>query len=650
MLKIQVILGFLVQSFSMLLAQEVPVASQVKLAVAAAPAELRDGATVYGHSAKGDLVVIRKGSNDLVCIADDAEQSGLNVSCYHQDLEPFMKRGRELKAQGKSFQEIFDLREREVKEGKLTMPKDPSSLYVFTAAEGQFDKATGEVTKGYPLCDIHSLRYCAKHRLAADAKRSRDALDNGPGHPSCPYHDQSPQGINPSCMKQLLPVLLLFLASLGHSQEPVDSRERQIVLLNVHVIPMDTERVLEDQTVIIKDGTIAGVGKNLAYAQKDLIIDATGKYLIPGLAEMHAHVPPVEDFTPMKEVLMLFAVNGITTIRGMLGHPKHLELRDKINQHEVLGPRFYTTGPSFNGMSVTSPEAGAEMVRKQKEAGYDYLKLHPGLTRAEFDAIAQTADAVKIPFAGHVSFGVGVWRAIEAGYSSIDHLDGFVEGLVPGIDKMVEQQAGLFGMFVADQVDDSKIPALMEALKKNNVWVVPTQSLAERWFSPTFDAESFRDDPHAVYMKKETVEQWITSKKSLQANPKYDAEKIRDFVLLRRRLIKACHDHGVGLLLGCDAPQVFNVPGFSTHHELSYLVASGLTPFQALQTGTVNVAQYLGLPHHGVIRPGATADLILLEGNPLTDIHQTKRIEGVMLNGRWLSKTYITNALKKLEK
>ncbi len=155
-----------------------------------------------------------------------------------------------------------------------------------------------------------------------------------------------------------------------------------------------------------------------------------GKYLIPGLAEMHAHVPPIDDMEPMKDVLFLFAANGITTIRGMLGHPKHLELRSKIQSGEVLGPRLFTTGPSINGMSVTSPESGAAMVRKQKEAGYDFLKLHPGLTRDKFDAIASTANEVQIPFVGHVSFGVGVWRAIDAGYSSIDHLDGFIEGLV----------------------------------------------------------------------------------------------------------------------------------------------------------------------------------------------------------------------------
>jgi imidazolonepropionase-like amidohydrolase len=334
----------------------------------------------------------------------------------------------------------------------------------------------------------------------------------------------------------------------------------------------------------------------------------------------------------------------------MLGHPKHLELRSMIQQGTVNGPHFYTTGPSFNGISVRTAEAGAEMVRRQKEMGYDFLKLHPGLNLETFPAIASTAHEVGIPFAGHVSYAVGVWRAIDAGYSSIDHLDGFVEALVPGIDNVTEQEAGLFGMFVGHRADVSRIPSLMKALKEKNIWVVPTQSLAEKWFSPTYNAESFRNDPNSKYMAPQTVEQWITTKKNLLANPLYNSANIESLIRLRRQLILECQKNGVGLLLGCDAPQVFNVPGFSTHQELVYLVESGLTPYQALRTGTVNVARYLKLDDSGVIRTGAVADLVLVNGNPLTDITQTQNISGVMLNGKWLSKAEIDSGLRKLEK
>lgn len=451
-------------------------------------------------------------------------------------------------------------------------------------------------------------------------------------------------------MKYFFAILSLLTAVLCAAQSPVDSRSRGIAITHVNVIPMDTETILSDQTVLVNAGRIAAVGSRIKIPKGTLVIDGTGKYLIPGLAEMHAHVPPVDEMEPMKEVLFLFAANGITTIRGMLGHPKHLELRRSINSGEVLGPHFYTTGPSFSGMSIKTPEAGSAMVRSQKEAGYDFLKLHPGLTKENFAAIAATAHEVGIPFVGHVSFGVGIWRAIDAGYSSIDHLDGFIEGMVPGIETMVEQQAGLFGMFVSDRADTTLIPKLMTGLKSKNIWVVPTQSLAERWFAPDFTGDEFRKDPESKYMKPETVNDWIEAKENLMNNPQYRQTDMQRYIRLRRRLIQACHQYGVGLLLGCDAPQVFNVPGSSTHNELEYMVRSGLTPYQALQTGTINVARYLNQPDAGVIKKGAPADMVLLAGNPLKDIKQTKRIDGVMVNGKWLSRSFIDAGLARLVK
>lgn len=452
-------------------------------------------------------------------------------------------------------------------------------------------------------------------------------------------------------MKRILLAACLLLTLSGLAQQPVSSSDRQVVFKNVNVIPMDREGVLERQDVIVRAGRIQDIGPagSVRYDRNAVVVEAAGKFLMPGLAEMHAHVPPDGDIESAKNVFTLFLVNGITTIRGMLGHPNHLVLRTGVQRGEILGPNLYTTGPSFNGMSVKSPEEGAAMVRRQKEAGYDYLKLHPGLTRPKFDAIAAAAKQVDIPFVGHVSYGVGVWRAIEAGYSSIDHLDGFTEGLVPNIEKIPEPEAGLFGMYVADKVDRGQIPRLMKSLKDNNIWVVPTQSLAERWFSPDYSADDFQHDPHNRYMPEAITRQWINSKNSLMNNPKYDAEQVRRFVQLRRELILECQRSGVGLLLGCDAPQIFNVPGFSTHNELEYLVKSGLTPYEALVTGTVNVARYLGRPDAGLVAKDAVSDLILLDGNPLEDINNVRKISGVFIGDKWLDATFIEAALKKLE-
>jgi imidazolonepropionase-like amidohydrolase len=447
-------------------------------------------------------------------------------------------------------------------------------------------------------------------------------------------------------MNRLLFFALLLLAGSCTAQQP---RLQELVFQSVNVIPMDSDRVLQNQTVVVRDGKIASIGEKGTWSKNAVVVDGRGKYLMPGLGEMHAHVPPIDDIEPMKEVLLLFATQGITTIRGMLGHPKHLELRRKVQSGEILGPHFITSGPSFNGNSVKTAADAERIVREQKQAGYNFLKLHPGLTKETFAAVAKTAHEVGIPFAGHVSFDVGIWAAIDSGYATIDHLDGFVEGLVPGIENSTEQENGLFAMFSADKADTTKIPVLMQRLREKHVWVVPTQCLAERWFAPV-DADVLRNEPEMKYMAPATLNDWVNAKNNLTSNPKYDPVAINRFILLRRKLILACQRSGVGLLLGSDAPQVFDVPGFSAHHELKYLVDAGLTPFEALRTGTVNVATFLKQSNAGIIKTGAVADLILLNGNPLLDINQSKNIDGVVLAGRWLPKTWIDETLKKLEK
>lgn len=453
-------------------------------------------------------------------------------------------------------------------------------------------------------------------------------------------------------MKNLLFILSIFTFLSCASQETVDNRAKEIVFRNVSVIPMDKNEVLAGQDVVVMNGKITAIGptSKVKYSKSATVIDAKGKFLLPGLAEMHAHVPPIDDIEPMKDVVKLFALNGVTTIRGMLGHPRHLELRSKIQSGEIMGPRFITSGPSFSGNTVKTPADAAIMVRDQKKAGYDFLKLHPGITKENFAAIAATAKEVGIPFAGHVSFDVGVWRAINAGYATIDHLDGFVESLVPGIENMKEQETGLFGLFLADKADESGIQKLTDSLRNHHIWVVPTQALAERWFHPTKDPDELGKEPEMKYMDKKTVDGWVNTKKILLSGPNYKAATVTRLIEVRRKLINACNKNGVSLLLGSDAPQVFDVPGFSVHQELQYLVDAGLTPYEALKTGTVNVGKFLKREDIGIIKAGAVSDLLLLNGNPLTDINQSKNIEGIMMGNLWMSKEYIAAELKKLEK
>lgn len=427
----------------------------------------------------------------------------------------------------------------------------------------------------------------------------------------------------------------------------------EIVFRNVNVVPMTGDTMLALQDVVARAGVITGLGPSgsLGWSDSALVIDATGKYLLPGLAEMHAHVPPENDLQPMQEVLLLFALNGVTTIRGMLGHPRHLELRTKINNGEIFGPRLYTAGPAIAGDDIQTPEKARSEVIAQKQAGYDFLKiLMPALSKEAFDAVVATAHEVKIPFAGHVPGTVGVRGAIDAGYATIDHLDGFVESLVPGIENMNWGDVGLFGMFVANQADTSGIPVLVQRLRERQIWVVPTQCLAERWFAPGNASRTFMAAPEMIYMNADELKEWSDMREQIVKSAQYDSTEIEVFRRIRKQLVFECNKNRVGLLLGSDAPQVYNVPGFSAHHELRYLVEAGLTPYEALRCGTANVGRFWGRDDLGVVKTGAVADLILLNANPLENISNTRRIEGVLLGHRWMSGAFIAETLKKLEK
>lgn len=449
-------------------------------------------------------------------------------------------------------------------------------------------------------------------------------------------------------MKSSLTLLLsvLFVITSGC---PGQVEEADFAFTHVNVITMENETVLKDQTVLIKDGKIAKIG---AAADIDIkggatAIDGRGKYLIPGISEMHAHIPGNQNGTEIvEETLFLYLSNGITLIRGMLGQPYHLTLREQVAKGEVLGPRIYTSGPSINGNTVRSVEEARAKVTAQKEAGYDFLKLHPGLTRENFDAVVATANKVGIPYAGHVSTGVGVRRAIEAKYASIDHVDGYVEGLVPSSIRVNPNTNGFFGVNFTDIADENLIPELVNATKEAGVWIVPTQAMMERWIGPTPAAE-IGADPEMQYMNPRTLNNWIRTKDNILSNSTYDANQANKFNALRRKVIGDMHKAGVGILLGSDAPQVFNVPGFSIQREMDAMLRSGMSPYEILKSGTVNPAIYFGDEDlYGKVKEGLSADLILLDANPLNNIANMKNPAGVMVRGKWLSEEFIARRLK----
>lgn len=420
--------------------------------------------------------------------------------------------------------------------------------------------------------------------------------------------------------------------------------------INVNVIPMTSDTVLRARTVIVTDGEIVVIGNvdDTAVPADAVVVDGTDRFLMPGLSEMHGHVPG-SNSGGLERVLHLYVANGITTVRGMLGQPSHLELRSALQKGERLGPRLYTSGPSLNGRSVTSPQRAISMVEQQHAAGYDFLKIHPGLTREEFDAMAATADRLGMRFAGHVPEDVGIERALAAGIATIDHLDGYMESLLRPHDDPSGGLSGLFGVFIADQADETKIAGIVAATVEAGTWNVPTDSLFRHWASSEADPDDMVDWPEMKYMPADTVERWRRAKREVLDDANYHPDTAARAVALRQQLILELHRKGAGLLLGSDSPQIFNVPGFAIHRELEYLVDAGLTPFEALQTGTANPAEFFGRTgDFGVVKTGAGADLILLDANPLQDITNTRRIHGVMVRGRWLPRSELDGLLKKL--
>ncbi len=465
--------------------------------------------------------------------------------------------------------------------------------------------------------------------------------------------------LNPFIIKRdnIMRKTIVLLGLIGlllscSTQETVDADK---VIENVGVITMDNDgKVLQGRTVFIKDDRIVRITTTdqAEIPETASRIDGEGKFLIPGLSEMHAHIPSgdaEQDY--VEDVLFLYLSNGITTIRGMLGEPSHLDLRKQAAQNEIVSPRIYTSGPGFSGESVDSTEHARQRVRDQHEAGYDFLKIFPGLTLEEYNAIAEEANDVGIEFSGHIPASVGLEKAIEAGQTTIDHLDKYMEALAGDtLDTEEVEDPGViyFGMHAVPYVDRNRIPEVSEMTAEGGTWNVPTQALLEHVLG-TESPDELAERPEFQYMPDETIEQWISSKQSITENEIYTEELAQEYLQLRRDMIKALHDAGAGLLLGSDAPQIFNVPGFSVHHELRYIVNSDLTPYQALRTGTYNTARYWDdLENSGTIAEGKVADMVLLESNPLDDISNSADIAGVMYRGNWLAGEDIDKGLESI--
>jgi imidazolonepropionase-like amidohydrolase len=405
--------------------------------------------------------------------------------------------------------------------------------------------------------------------------------------------------------------------------------------VNVNVLPMDAERVMADQTVLVEGDRITALGPSASIQVPPgaKTINGKGHYLAPGLGEMHGHNPsPGSPQEEVEAVYFLFVANGVTTVRSMLGWPGQIELREQVANREMQGPTLYLAGPSFSGVSVKNPAQAIQRVREQKEEGWDLLKVHPGLSRESYDAMVKTAKEVGMPFAGHVPADVGLLRALEMGQETIDHLDGYLEHF-KAMDRPISEE----------QLEEA-----VRLTRKFGAWVIPTMLLWETIIGAA-DLDQMTRYPELRYVPRNQVESWHKVYQQRIGNPQFNPERARQIAENRTRLLKALNAGGAPILFGTDAPQQFSVPGFSIHREFQAMREAEMTPYQILKSATSEVGEYL--ERHdlfGKIVPGHRADLILLTDNPLEDISHLSKRAGVMVRGEWLPEEEIQKRLEEI--
>ena len=473
--------------------------------------------------------------------------------------------------------------------------------------------------------------------------------------------------------------VVLFFIFLTITLESCSSlHSAAIAITHVSVIDATGAATRPDLTVIVADERITAVGaaNKVGIPRGAKVVDGSGKVLIPGLADMHIHLTGAGEPSGSREfILPLLVANGITTVRDMGGKVEYLkQLRSEINSGKQVGPQIFFTGPYLDGnppsfqpsiVVQTAAEATAA-VEKLKGEGVDFIKVQSRLQPEAYYAIARESQKLGIRFLGHVPDSITAAAASDAGQASIEHLTGVLLGcssreeelrqrrLAPLPAKENKERARARDRVWIEDLLDSYSPQkaanLFQKFSANRTWQVPTFPLLIHlaYLVPETDRTG---DPRLKYIPRDVRETWDKSTKDLM-----DSRTEQDFALRRRSVelllaaVKGMSEAGVSFMAGTDAaaPNVF--PGFSLHEDLASLVEAGLTPVQALQAATVKPAEFLGRSaEQGTIEVGKRADLVLLNANPLDDIHNTRKIHAVILNGRLFERSELDALLAEVE-
>ena len=489
-------------------------------------------------------------------------------------------------------------------------------------------------------------------------------------------------------MKGFLALLTLVLFSCAPSTPARQSDPPPLVLAHVTIIDVARGTQQADMTVVVNGNRITLVGRagRARIPRSAVVVDATGKFLIPGLWDSHIHLTIIPDQEVSRDIVVpLLIANGVTSVRDMGGDWERLQsLRHAITAGKVVGPRIVTPGPFVDGpqeaskflVPVKTEEEARLAVGRLKAQGVDFIKVQAALTTPLWRAVLDEAGRLGIPVAGHVPERISAFEVAKSTQRSIEH----ISPVLPGdagvllacsgkeadlraemleIEHLAEQpdadrpalrgrQRALQSQMVST-TDEKKCGQLFSLLRTNGIVAVPTQVFG-RQFAPhnagdLVGGEAFRYLPHS------TATRWQNRRDAIvkaSAEPDFEFRKMLFGKSLA--MVGAMHRAGVTLLAGTDAMDFYVVPGFSLHQELTLMVQAGLTPLEALQTATINPARFHGKEKDlGTIATGKLADLVLLEDNPLSDIHNTQKISAVIRDGRLLDRRALDELLKKIE-